>query len=120
MFWFLKHRVKRVLDEQALFRLGEAGQSDMLIAPAVLLRMPEPQEDCDGFTMAAAALLSVLGVESCIITVACDMTVSETLVPCFRDGSPGERRLDAARLLDGKQPGWMVPQRQVSRWQAWI
>ena len=119
VFWFLKHRVKRVLDEQALFRLGEAGQSDMLIAPAVLLRMPEPQEDCDGFTMAAAALLSVLGVESCIITVACDMTDPKRWSHVFGMVHLANGDWMPLDCSHGKQPGWMVPQRQVSRWQAW-
>ncbi len=119
VFFFLKHKVRRVLDEGNMFRVGEPGASDMLIAPAVLLRMKDPAEDCDGFTMAAASMLQALGIPNCIVTVACDPREPERWSHVF-----GMVQLpnDAWFPLDcshGVSPGWMVPPSRISRWQAW-
>lgn len=119
VFWFLKHRVRRVLDEGNMFRVGEPGAWDMLIAPAVLLRMQNPSEDCDGFTMAAAAMLQALGVPQCIVTVACDPREPERWSHVF-----GMIQLPNGEWLPldcshGQVPGWMVPQSRISKWQTW-
>lgn len=119
VFWFLKHRVRRVLDEGNMFRVGEQGASDLLIAPSVLLRMANPAEDCDGFTMAAAAMLQALGVNQCIATVACDPREPERWSHVFGmvQLSNGEwMPLDCSH---GAVPGWMVPRERISRWQCW-
>lgn len=124
VFWFCKHRVKRVLDEAAMFRLGEPDQVDMLIAPAVLVQMRDAAEDCDGFTMLAAAMLAAAGVEQCIVTIACDPRDRSRWSHVFgmvNIGGGGDRA-DEWLPLDcshGKGPGWMVPRRQIFRWQAW-
>jgi hypothetical protein len=119
VFWFCKHRVKRVMDEAALFRLGEPDQADMLISPAVLIRMKDAAEDCDGFTMLAAAMLGVAQVEQCIATIACDP----------RDRSRWSHVFNMVRLRNGDWlpldcshgpgPGWMVPRNRIYRWQCW-
>lgn len=118
VFWFLKHRVRRVLDEGNMFRIGEPGASDLLIAPDALLAMPNPSEDCDGFTMAAAAMLGALGVQSCIVTVACDPREPRRWSHVFGmvEGPNGWFPLDCSH---GTAPGWMVPRSRISRWQAW-
>jgi hypothetical protein len=119
VFWFLKHRVRKVLDEGNAFRVGESNAADMLIAPAVLLRMDNPAEDCDGFTMAAAAMLKALGVEQCIVTIACDAHEPQRWSHVF-----GMVHLENGEWMPldcshGTAPGWMVPQHRITRWQAW-
>jgi hypothetical protein len=119
VFFFLKHRVRRVLDEGTAFKLGEPGALDVLISPAVLLRMPNPAEDCDGFTMAAAAMLSALGIENCIATVACDPREPERWSHVFSLVKLPNGEWMPLDCSHGDRPGWMVPTKQISRWQAW-
>lgn len=119
VFWFLKHRVKRASDEAALFRLGEPDQADMLIAPSLLLQMRDAAEDCDGFTMCAAAMLAYAGIENCLVTVACDPRDPKRWSHVFgmvrmKDGT--WMPLDCSH---GNGPGWMVPPGRIYRWQAW-
>jgi hypothetical protein len=119
VFFFLKHRVRRVLDEGNMFRVGEPGASDMLIAPAVLLRMQSPAEDCDGFTMAAAAMLTALGITNCIVTVACDPREPERWSHVFGMVQLPNGAWMPLDCSHGDKPGWMVPPQRISRWQAW-
>ena len=119
VFWLVKHAVKYAHDEPRLFRLGEPGALDLLIAPAVLVRMRKPKEDCDGFTMLICAMLRALLVESYIVTVAADPA----------DPSRWSHVFVLAKLPDGTSvpldcshgafPGWMVPAEHIFRWQAW-
>jgi hypothetical protein len=118
-YWLVKHAIKFARDEPRLFRLGEGDALDMLIAPAVLVRMAMPQEDCDGFTMLICALLENLGVPWCIVTVAADRNDPDRWshvfpMALFPDGS--NIAMDASH---GRFPGWMVPKADIFRWQAW-
>lgn len=101
-----------------MFRIGERDQQDLLIAPAVLVRMKEPAEDCDGFTMLVAALLCCMGVDVAIASVAVDprdpSRFSHVFPMAMFDGEV--LPLDASH---GSYPGWMVPREHISRWQAW-
>ena len=118
-FWLAKHAVEYAHDEPRLSRMGEPGALDLLIAPAVLVRMRKPKEDCDGFTMLICSLLRVLGVECYIVTVAADPS----------DPSRWSHVFALAKLEDGTYmpldgshgafPGWMVPAEHIFRWQAW-
>lgn len=119
VFFFLKHRVRRVLDEGNMFRVGEPGASDMLIAPSVLLRMKDPAEDCDGFTMAAAAMLEALGISNCIATVACDPQEPGRWSHVFGMVQLPNGEWMPLDCSHGSKPGWMVPASRISRWQAW-
>ena len=119
VFFFLKHRVRRVLDEGNMFRVGEPGASDMLIAPAVLLRMKDPAEDCDGFAMAAASMLQALGIPNCIVTVACDPREPERWSHVFGMVQLPNGAWMPLDCSHGDKPGWMVPPQRISRWQAW-
>lgn len=119
VFFFLKHRVRRVLDEGNMFRVGEPGAYDMLISPEVLLQMPNPAEDCDGFTMAAAAMLQALGIPNCIITVACDPREPERWSHVFGMVQLPNGAWMPLDCSHGDKPGWMVPPSRISRWQAW-
>jgi hypothetical protein len=124
VFWWLKHSIKFRSDEATMFRVGEEGQQDLLIAPAVLARMKDPAEDCDGFTMMAAAMLSALGVPVVVATVAVDPRDPSrwshvfpcALLPAGTSPVGNVLPLDASH---GSGPGWMVPPARISRWQAW-
>jgi len=131
VFWYVKHCVKFRVDEATMFRIGEENQQDILIAPAVLARMKDPAEDCDGFAMLTASMLQVLGVPVVVATVAADPREPERwshvfpcallpagTIPVFPGMSVkgGVLPLDASH---GVGPGWMVPLEQMFRWQAW-
>jgi hypothetical protein len=119
VFWWVKHCIKFRLDEATLFRIGERNQQDLLTAPDVLLRMKHPAEDCDGFTMLAAALLTVLGVPVVIATVAADPADRSRwshVFPCALLPGDTVLPLDASHM---PAPGAMVPPERIFRWQAW-
>lgn len=118
VFWWVKHCIRFRLDEATMFRIGEKDQQDLLMAPDVLLRMKDPAEDCDGFTMLEASMLQVLGIPVVIATVAvspADPSRWSHVFPCAI--LPGQvLPLDAS---NGPGPGWMVPRERIFRWQAW-
>jgi len=118
VFWWIKHHVKFRLDEGAMLQIGEANQQDLLIAPHVLVRMPNPSEDCDGFTMLGAALLTILGVPVVIATVAVDPSDPSRWSHVFLCAIVNGRVLpiDSSH---GKAPGWMVPRGRITRFQTW-
>lgn len=119
-FWLLKHSVKFARDEPRLFSIGEPDALDLLIAPAVLVRMSEPKEDCDGFTMLMCALLTIQKVKCYIVTVAADPSEPDrwSHVFCLAESNDGQHRI-ALDASHGKFPGWMVPRRHMFKWQAW-
>jgi hypothetical protein len=121
VFFFLKHRVRRVLDEGNMFRVGEPGAYDMLISPAVLLRMPNPAEDCDGFTMAASAMLEALGIPNCIVTVACDPREPQRWSHVFGMVQLPNGEWMPLDCSHANAPGQFPPglQQRITRWQAW-
>lgn len=118
VFWWVKHCLKFRQDEATMFRVGERDQQDLLTSPEVLFRLKDPAEDCDGFTMAEAAMLTVLGVPLVIATVAADARDrgrwSHVFPMALINGSP--LPLDASH---GSGPGWMVPPEHIYRFQAW-
>jgi hypothetical protein len=118
VFWYVKHCVKFRQDEATMFRIGRANEYDLLIAPDVLVRMKDPSEDCDGFTMLTAALLRILGVPVYIATVAANGSEpwrwSHVFAVALVDG-----RVFPLDTSHGPGPGWMVPRDRIYRWQAW-
>jgi hypothetical protein len=119
VFWYVKHCVKFRQDEATMFRLGFKDEVDFLTAPDVLVRMNDPAEDCDGFTMLVASMLTALGVPVAIATVAASADDPTRWSHVFALALlPGGRvlPLDASH---GIGPGWMVPARDVFRFQAW-
>lgn len=124
VFWYVKHCVKFRLDEGTMLQIGESHdafgqqQQDLLIAPGVLVRMRNPSEDCDGFTMLTAALLTCLGVQVLIATVAVDMDDpsrwSHVFLCAIING-----RVKPLDTSHGTAPGWMVPRNRINRWQTW-
>jgi hypothetical protein len=118
-WWLVKHAVKFQKDEPRLFEIGEPDALDLLIAPAVLVKMDKPAEDCDGFTMLLCSLLLIQGIKCYIVTVAVDPQNPDrwSHVFCLAELSDGTRlALDGSH---GKFPGWMVPRNHIFRWQAW-
>jgi hypothetical protein len=123
VFWYVKHCVEFRNDEATLFRIGERDQQDLLISPSVLVRMKKPAEDCDGFTMLSAAMLTALGVPVVIVTVAVDPRDRSRWSHVFPMALVGDKGVAIRAIpLDashGVGPGWMVPREHINRWQAW-
>ena len=119
VFWLVKHAVEYAHDEPRLSRIGEPGALDLLIAPAVLVRMRKPKEDCDGFTMLLCALLRILLVECYIVTVAADPKDPSRWSHVFALAKLDDGTLMPLDCSHGAFPGWMVPAEHIFRWQAW-
>lgn len=117
VFWYVKHCVKFRSDEGTMMQVGEQAL-DLLTAPAVLVRMKDPSEDCDGFTMLSAAMLTILGVPVLVTTVAVDLDDPRRWSHVFLCAVINGRvmPLDTSH---GKAPGWMVPRSRINRWQTW-
>lgn len=117
VFWYVKHCVKFRSDEGTMMQVGERAL-DLLTAPAVLVRMKDPSEDCDGFTMLSAAMLTILGVPVLVTTVAVDVDDPRRWSHVFLCAVVNGRvmPLDTSH---GKAPGWMVPRSRINRWQTW-
>jgi hypothetical protein len=119
VFWLVKHAVRFARDEPMLFRVGEPAALDLLIAPAVLVRMRGPREDCDGFTMLICAMLRALGIDSYVVTVAADPADPERWSHVFPVAVLDDGSTCALDASHGAFPGWMVPAEHIYRWQAW-
>lgn len=118
VFWWVKHCIRFRQDEATMFQVGLEDEQDLLIAPALLVRMKDPAEDCDGFTMLGAAMLSILGVPVYIATVAVSPDEPRRWSHVFPVAvlPSGVLPLD---MSHGPGPGWMIPRAQIFRWQAW-
>src|SRR5271154_1219045 len=118
VFWYVKHCVKFRQDEATMFRVGREQEYDLLIAPAVLVRMQDPAEDCDGFTMLTAALCAILEIPVYIATVAVSPADPGRWSHVFAiaDVNGSIVPLDTSH---GRGPGWMVPRERINRFQAW-
>lgn len=119
VFWCLKHAVKYRRDEPELFRIGERKARDLLTAPAVLVRQPQPAEDCDGFTMLACTLLQILGVPSYIVTAKVDPGDPSRWSHVFAMADVAGVGLCALDGSHGNAPGWMVPRSHIFGYQVW-
>lgn len=124
-FWFAKHNCKFVIDEAPLMRFERIapgsglGQQDLLISPAVMLRMPpwERKGDCDDFTMLVCAILKCLGVPFVIVTICADPSDPSRWSHVFPMAlTPAPIPLDASH---GSGPGWIVPASHTFHWQSW-
>jgi len=120
VWWYAKHLIKFVQDETLLASmLNEHGQRELLNPPPVMLRMKQPQGDCDDYTMLVCALLKCLGVPFEVVTVAADPTEPDRwshvyAVALVEDGA--RFPMDTSH---GKFPGWEVPREHIIRYQAW-
>jgi len=94
--WVWIRRHVRLVSDVDLARLAgcpEPEEAEVLIRPVDLLRMPQPQGDCDCQAMLGAAMLRALGIDSEFATIAADpadpTTYSHVYVlvklPCGRE-----------------------------------
>jgi hypothetical protein len=78
-------------------------------------------EDCDGFTMYGACLLTALGIPCALVTVAADpdkpREFSHIYVAAYPDG-PGGRRIPLD-FSHGEYPGWECPHFRIREWPVW-
>lgn len=118
VFWWVKHCISFRQDEATMFRVGLHDEQDLLIAPSVLVRMADPAEDCDGFTMLGSAMLAILGIPVYIGTAAADHSRPQEFSHVFPIAKIGDRVLPLD-MSHGPRPGWMIPRRDVLRFQAW-
>lgn len=118
VFWWVKHCVKFKSDERTMLEVGLDNEQDFLVNPSVLLRMRNPSEDCDGFSMLTAALLTILGVEASFGVVAVNPYDRKRWSHVFVIGHTptGPIALDTSH---GPNAGWMVPAEHIYRWQAY-
>jgi transglutaminase-like putative cysteine protease len=65
IFWWVKEHVRFRDDPVA---------DELLLAPSLLLAMPQPEGDCDDFSMLTAAMLTAARVPWVFVTVAADHT----------------------------------------------
>ena len=78
---------------------------ELLIAPHALLSMPNPQGDCDDFSMLVATFLIAAGLRASFITICADPQDpdkwSHVYVKAYWNG--GSMYMDASH---GEYPGW--------------
>lgn len=83
------------------------GAMDLLIAPEVLLGMPQPMGDCDDYSMLLASLLMGLRFQTWFVTIAADESdpqrFSHVYVKTYIPDEGREVYLDASH---GMYPGW--------------
>ncbi len=118
-YWFAKHHMTFVIhDEMIRAIFGEHDQMQLLISPALLLRMRSMEGDCAIYTMLIAAMLQSQGVPFEIVTVAVDPAQPGVFSHVYpRAVLPqGRMPLDASH---GDYPGWEVPASRQSKRQVW-
>lgn len=71
-YWLTKQRLTFVTDPERFAALfgGNANNVELLQAPSFLLSIPNPQGDCDCFSMLLGALLVANGVPFSLVTIA--------------------------------------------------
>jgi hypothetical protein len=104
--WVREH-VRFVQDSSLAGFSPDPDAAEVLVRPIDLLSMPQPEGDCDDFSMLAAAMLRSAGIRSAFKTVAADATSPDyshvyvvTLLPS------GAKALDASH---GPYFGWEAP-----------
>lgn len=82
--------------------------TEVLIRPADLLRMPVAMGDCDDFSMLAAAMLRSLGYRVALVTIAADPAAPHTYshVYVVVHTAKGDIAIDASH---GPRAGWYAP-----------
>lgn len=82
--------------------------TEVLIRPADLLRMPEPAGDCDDFAMLGGAMLAALGIPVALVTIAADPAEPDvyTHVYLLAASPSGPIAVDASH---GPRVGWQAP-----------
>jgi transglutaminase-like putative cysteine protease len=111
---WVKANVRFVQDEDLV-----PGVREVLIEPPRLVTMPEPQGDCDDFTMLTCSMLAALGVPARPVAVAADPQDPSRFSHVYAEAilEDGARMpLDASH---GQYAGWEVPANRVHRRLPW-
>jgi transglutaminase-like putative cysteine protease len=114
---YVKQVVRFKSDDAQIARLfGERDQLELLIAPAALLSMHQPEGDCDDFTMLACALLTALGIRAQVVCLCCDRSDPGRFSHvCARAFIPEQNAWLSIDASHGAYPGWKVPARDIFR-----
>lgn len=120
VFQFIKGHIRFVEDETILTNvLGSDPFVELLIAPYVLLSMPEPMGDCDDFSMLAASMLLALEIPVKFVTIAVDPDepdkFSHVFVKAFLSD---ERRWVSFDASHGSLLGW--EKKECFRYAEWL
>jgi hypothetical protein len=88
----------------------DPSDTEVLIRPIDLIRMPQPAGDCDDFSMLTAAMLRALGIRVAFVTIAADPAAPDTYSHVYvsANGIP----VDSSH---GPRPGWRAPAAGKSR-----
>ena len=113
---WVKSHLRFVSDEARIRNLfGETDQLELLISPAVMLSLRDPQGDCDCFTMTVCALCLQFGLTPHVVCICCDPRERDRFSHVFPEVElPGGRTL-AMDASHGKFPGWRVPAQHTYR-----
>jgi hypothetical protein len=107
LFWWIKRRV-RFLEDRTLIGAytDDSTIDELLIRPLELLRDPDPEGDCDDFSMLTAAMLRSLGIETYFKTIAADPDDPAVYSHVYAVAVlPSGERL-AMDTSNGPYPGW--------------
>lgn len=120
VWYWVKQHVRFVQDDELILRLfNERDHFELLISPPVLLRMSDPQGDCDDFTMLVCALCSVLKIPSRIVTVMADQNRPGEYSHVYPEAQMPNGVWCALDASHGGYPGWEVPAYDVERRTSW-
>lgn len=120
VYWWAKHNLRFVHHHKQIeVWLGERDQLQLLIEPAVLVRMRAMEGDCAIYSMIIPAMLEVLGVRRELVTLAVDPSQPEIFGHVYPRAILGDGRRLPLDASHGKYPGWSVPQSHRSRIAVW-
>lgn len=119
-WWKVKHGMKFTQDDELIrCLLNEEDQLELLIAPAVMVRVGRAQGDCDDFTMMICSLLRAAGIPYEIVTVAADHSQPQRYSHVFARAVMPDGSRVPMDCSHGKYPGWQVPVEDTLRLQVW-
>lgn len=88
---------------------------ELLIRPRDLLRMAAPVEDCDGFSMLTASMLTAAGVPASFVTVAADGSDPSRYSHVYVYASMPDGSVFPVDSSHGPVPGWEIQNRYGKR-----
>lgn len=120
VWWWTKHNLRFVHHHRQIeVWLGERNQLQLLIEPAVLVRMRAMEGDCAIYSMIIPAMLECLGVRWELVTLAVDPSQPEIFGHVYPRAILGYGRRLPLDASHGKYPGWSVPLSHRSRIAVW-
>jgi hypothetical protein len=115
LFSHVQRRIRYRTDAESAAPLRWRQSPELLIAPATLLSLARPADDCDGFSMVIASRLLSLGIPVAFRTIAADPSHpgawSHVYPVAWINGH--EVAMDASH---GTAPGWEASEGGITRW----